>query len=218
VTRARPAPSRRLASPWFLAGAVVATGLAHAVDPIAKRAWVVPSFEGSAVERVMKLPGELPLWLLLAGGLLALDWRRPPALPMRDRYTRAVTLALAALLGGALAEGLKMVVRRTRPEHAIDTLYAFRPLADEPWSSSGLGMPSSHAAVGFAAALILARTTPALVVPAAAAAVACAAARVMAGAHYVSDVVAALAVAWVAAAVVWALHLRTLPRAGGDAA
>ncbi len=202
---------RALASPRFFLGALLAAAVAHALDPLGVRLLHPAGFEGSPLERLMKLPGELPLWILLAAGLLALDSRRPVHPPLRDRFTRAATLALSALLAGALAELLKLIVRRMRPEHAVDSLYAFRPIAEQTFSTSGLGMPSSHAAVAFGAALILARTTPALLVPAAVASLVCALARVLAGAHYVSDVAAALPVAWLAAAAVWALHLRTLP-------
>jgi len=95
-------------------------------------------------------------------------------------------LLLSPALGGALAELLKLLLRRERPTQ-LDA-YVFRPFADRPWSSSGLGLPSSHAAVAFGGSMALMILFPRLRWPALVMAAGCALTRVVSGAHYPSDI------------------------------
>lgn len=60
---------------------------------------------------------------------------------------------LSPALSGGLAEILKLTFRRERPSEL--GAYVFRSLSDRPWSSSGLGLPSSHAAVAFGGSMAL---------------------------------------------------------------
>jgi len=195
-----------------IVGMVVAVLIAHALDPWAMRTIHLGWYEGSFVERVIKSFGDARVWLIVAIGLIAIDSARTLAPPIRDRFTRAATLLLSVVAAGLLAEGAKLVIRRMRPEHAAEGAYAFRSFGEATLSTSGLGMPSSHAAVALAAAFILARSTPRASAVLAALAALCCLGRVAAGAHYLSDVVAAAPIAYGVAAVVWRLHMRTLPR------
>jgi membrane-associated phospholipid phosphatase len=133
--------------------------------------------------RMLRTFGYLPFWLLAALGL-ALH-RRPAA----GWWRGGALLAGAPTLAGMLAELLKLAVRRGRPQEAAG--YLFRAWSDHPLSTRGFGFPSSHAVVAFAAAAILARLFPRGRVVWYATAAGCAFSRLLAHAHFFSDVVAA---------------------------
>ena len=133
--------------------------------------------------RMLRNFGYLPFWLLAA-----------LALALHDRassgwWRRAVLLAAAPTAAGIASELLKITVRRMRPPE-IGHGYAFRAWSDHPFSSKGFGFPSGHAVVAFGAAAILAHFFPRARVLWYAAAVGCAISRLLAHAHYLSDVVA----------------------------
>ncbi len=176
----------------FVVIAVAATIVAHLLDP-----WAWQHLRNSAVYerdwgRALRVMGYLPIWLLLAAAL----W-----LETGDRR-RAAGLAFVPALGGLVAEVIKLVVRRERP-NLHDGEYVFRPFADHLMSSKAMGVPSSHAVVAFAAAWVLCRYYPRAYPIWIALAAGCALTRVLAGAHFLSDVVIAAAVAWLLVAVVW---------------
>jgi membrane-associated phospholipid phosphatase len=106
------------------------------------------------------------------------------------------------LLAGAMAEVLKVLVRRERP--AIhDGAYGFRPWDERTWSGAGLAFPSSHAAVAFGGAFMLARIFPRSKWVGIALAVGCGVTRVAARAHFVSDVVFAAGIGWLVSWWLW---------------
>jgi undecaprenyl-diphosphatase len=70
-----------------------------------------------------------------------------------------------------------------------DGAYGFRAWSDHPFSSAGFGMPSSHALVAFAGAAAVARLFPRAAPVWYALAVGCGITRLLAGAHFLSDVV-----------------------------
>jgi membrane-associated phospholipid phosphatase len=74
---------------------------------------------------------------------------------------------------------------------------------DHPLSTSGLALPSSHALVAFAAAAMLARLYPRARWLWYALAAGCALTRVLARAHFLSDVTLAAIIGWAVAAVLW---------------
>lgn len=135
---------------------------------------------------------------------------------------RGVMLLTCALLSGGAAELLKAIVGRLRPENS-GGWYAFMPVGERlGWNWSDLGMPSSHAAVAFGAAMALSFThraaAPLLFVGAAG----CGLTRVVMEQHYVSDVVAGAAVAYAVSLAVWRVDARNnggvglgAPGAGG---
>jgi membrane-associated phospholipid phosphatase len=84
-------------------------------------------------------------------------------------------------------------------------LHAFRPWDERTWSGAGLAFPSSHAAVAFGGAAILARLYPRARWVGYTLAVGCAATRVLARAHFLSDVVFAAGLGWF---VAWGLTRR----------
>ena len=134
--------------------------------------------------RMLRTMGFLPFWLTAGCALMLCD-RPQPGWPRRGGLLMA-----AATLGGAAAELLKLLVRRERPG-AGGAEYVFRLWSDRPFSTGGLGMPSSHAFVAFAAAAMLARLFPRARVVWYGLAAGCALTRVLSHGHFLSDVVVA---------------------------
>lgn len=203
----------------FFIIAAVAIGAAHLVDlPIATRI-LNPNTNDADWGRMLRVAGYVPTWILVSLALLLIDRARLRAgavrtFPVRDMWSRAVLLTVSAAASGLLAEGLKLVVRRERPaivdDHAV---YLFRAFSDAPLSSSGLGMPSSHTAVAFGAAFMLCRLHPAATPIWLVIGVGCAATRVLARAHFTSDVVAAAFLGYAVAWALWHWHAANEARA-----
>ena len=146
--------------------------------------------------RMLRNFGYLPFWLVAALAL-ALNDRQS-----RAWWRRGSLLAAAPTAAGIVGELLKILVRRMRPPD-VGTAYAFRAYSDHPLSSRGLGFPSSHAVVAFGAAAILARLFPRAKYVWYAAAIGCAVSRLLAHAHYSSDVVAGACIGIAVAAMIW---------------
>lgn len=137
---------------------------------------------------LLRVWGSLWLWLGIAFTAGLLEWRRVRR-KLDGTLERVGVLLLSPLAGGLVAEALKLVVRRERPSD-LDA-YLFRSWLERPWSTSGLGLPSSHAAVAFAGSAALGLLYPELRWPAVLMALGCGFTRVASGAHYPSDVLAA---------------------------
>ncbi|MEO6208570.1 MAG: phosphatase PAP2 family protein [Gemmatimonadaceae bacterium] len=146
--------------------------------------------------RMLRNFGYLPFWLLAALAL-ALNDRKGS-----EWWRRGALLAAAPAAAGIISELLKIVVRRMRPPD-IGHAYAFRAWSDHTFSSRGFGFPSGHAVVAFGAAAILARMFPRARWVFYAAAAGCAVSRLLAHAHYLSDVVAAAFIGIAVAAILW---------------
>jgi len=117
-------------------------------------------------------------------------------------------------LAGLLCEVLKLVIRRERPDVDLGH-WVFRAWSDHPFSSAGLSTPSSHTMVAFGAATMLARMYPRARWVFYLFAIGCATTRVMAHAHYLSDVTFGALLGW---AVAWGLWIQVVgrkPDAGG---
>lgn len=139
---------------------------------IAARTWGHTPARERAVERFSRLGEHSAVWLAigLAGG--AIEPQR------RDRWGRATATVLATY---ALNTGLKLLVRRTRPQPA-----GLSALTSTP---TQLSFPSAHASTSFAGAYAYSR----LGLPGAplyALAAALSASRLYLGVHYPSDVLA----------------------------
>jgi membrane-associated phospholipid phosphatase len=160
--------------------------------PIYDRAW----------GRMLRLAGYLPLWSIVALALVLHDWmpRRLRTLPQASR--RGLLLLWSVALGGIIAELLKIAFRRERPG-LTDGAHLFRPWSDQPFSTARLGLPSSEAAVAFAAATVLARLFPEAWLLWYLLAAGCALTRVASGAHFMSDVLLAALVGYVSALILW---------------
>jgi membrane-associated phospholipid phosphatase len=154
---------------------------------------------------MLRIAGFLPTWGIISVALL-LCVARTEATSAAARW-RAVSPLIAATVGGIVAEILKLLLRRERPE-AHAGAYVFRSWADHPLSTSGLALPSSHALVAFSAAAMLARMYPRARWLWYAVAAGCALTRVLARAHFLSDVTLSAIVGWIVAAGVarWTLR------------
>jgi membrane-associated phospholipid phosphatase len=181
----------------LFAGAAAAIVIAHLLDPLVFRYVRVDGVYEEDWGRMLRVMGFVPLWLAAAIAL-ALHDRTPIRLFFR---ARSGMILLGAGLSGLVAELLKLIIRRGRPGEFGE--YVFRPFAERTFSTGGLGMPSSHALVAFGAAAILSRIFPRAWPVWWFLAWGCAFTRVMAGAHFFSDVVAAAVIGWAMGALVW---------------
>jgi len=156
--------------------------------------------------KMLRVCGYWPTWLVIGVALVMVDWPVAKGVwPRTDRWARGALLAVSSAMGGLLAEGVKLLVRRERPDEH-EGAYVFRAFAHEPWRTSGLGFPSSHAAVAFAAAWMLTRLHPRAWVVWMGLAVGCGLTRVLDQAHFLSDVAGGAVVGIGAAEAVWRLH------------
>jgi membrane-associated phospholipid phosphatase len=149
--------------------------------------------------RLLRVMGFMGTWaaFAIAVGLVDGGARPPLARPKR----RAWLLFLAPGLSGLAAEVLKIVIRRERPA-LHDGLYGFRSWADRPLHGGGLAFPSSHTAVAFGGAAMLAILFPRARWVGYVLAAGCGYTRIAARAHFLSDVVLAAGIGWL---VAWGL-------------
>lgn len=146
--------------------------------------------------RMLRVTGFLGTWLALAIFVALQEGADVARRALAKR--RAGLLFWSAALGGLVAEVLKLLFRRERP--AIhEGEYGFRAFSERTWSTAGLALPSSHALVAFAGAAMLARLYPRARWVGYALAAGCAATRVLARAHFLSDVVMAAGMGWIVA-------------------
>lgn len=182
----------------FLVVSAAAVILAHLADRWFYHHFTLPTVYGHDWGRMLRVFGYYPTWMLAALALMLHDWAPRARESWRAASRRAWRLFWSPAVGGILAEALKLVVRRERP-NMTDGLYVFRAWTDGPFSSKGFGMASSHTAVAFGAAAMLARLFPRARVVWYGVAVGCALTRVASGAHFLSDVVVGALLGWLAA-------------------
>lgn len=194
-------PQRR----WLLVAAVsiVVIIAAHLLDVWAWAHVRDPRVYERDWGRMLRSAGYLPTWLIVAVALAAHDrgtagWR-----------WRGGLMVLVPTASGALAEVLKLVFRRLRPGETSPE-YVFRSFTENFWSNKGLGMPSSHMMVAMGAAVVLARLFPRVWWMWYLIAIGCGVTRVLAGAHYASDVAVAAVLAYIMGDVLtrWGLNKR----------
>ena len=195
MTSARGALRTRRQWLVFACIAVVALVIAHLLDVYAWQQLRDPRILEKELGRLLRMIGYVPTWLIVAIALWAHD--RGDADQRSSGWGwRGGLVLLAPLLGGALAEVLKMVLRRLRPSADVFA-YAWRPFSEDPFSTRGLGMPSSHTMVAFAGAAALSRVFPQSWGLWYLLAAGCAATRVLAVGHFLSDTVVAALLGYV---------------------
>jgi membrane-associated phospholipid phosphatase len=199
INEVNRATSRRRSGRPLLVAVVVGAALiaaAHLLDSVAWANWRDPRVNDRDWGRMLRSVGYLPVWIVIAIGLWTSDY---PG----DRWKRRGGLVvLAPLLGGAVAELIKLLVRRLRPDPETFS-YVFRAFSEDTYSTRGLGMPSSHVLVAFAGAAALARLFPRATVLWYLLAIGCAATRVLSLGHYLSDVIAAAVIGWFVTELLW---------------
>lgn len=188
-----------------IALAVSALVAATRLDGWAYRTLIMPDVYDRDWGRMFRIAGFLPTWAIVSTALLLCA--PPSESTSRPARWRAVSPLIAATVGGIVAEALKLLLRRERPE-AHAGAYVFRSWGDRTLSTSGLALPSSHALVAFAAAAMLARMYPRARWLWFALAAGCALTRVLARAHFLSDVTLSAIVGWAVAAAVGCWTLR----------
>lgn len=176
--------------------------LAHALDRVAYERLVVSGVYDEDWGRMLRVMGYWPLWLAASIAIALHDWPLRARLGVRAALSRAWFLLLAVTASGIVGELLKLVFRRERPG-AHDGAYFFRPWSERPLYNGGLALPSTHTIVAFGAAAGLARLFPRSAPVYYLLAAGCGLTRVLAHAHFVSDVVVAALAAWLVVAFVW---------------
>ncbi len=188
---------------WIaLAITLGATALAMLVDTAVYERVHHPAVYDRDWGRLLRVIGFVGSWAALAVALRLHENGVPERQALARR--RAALLFWSPVLAGGAAELLKLLVRRERPA-LNDGLYGFRPWDERTWSTAGLAFPSSHTAVAFGGAALLARLFPRARWVGYTLAAGCAATRVIARAHFVSDVVFAAGLGWL---VAWLLTRR----------
>ena len=144
-------------------------------------------------------------WLLVPSAVVALvllfgDWRRPAravAAAWTEIGAYAATFFVAIALPGIVADLIKLLVGRVRPNAVVDGDVAFAPLT---LGYAYHSFPSGHANTMAALAVVMVATLGARSLPIVFAAMLVAVSRMAIGAHYLSDVVAGIllggALAW----------------------
>lgn len=160
--------------------------------------WYVADLYDLDWARLLRQMGWYPTWVLAA---LALWLTRRGASAVAARRD-ALYLLAAPAVAGIVCEVLKLLIRRQRPE-TNGGEYGFRPWSDDPFSTAGLATPSSHTMVAFGAATALARLFPGARWVWYSLAAGCAATRVLAHAHFLSDVTLGALLGWSAGWGVW---------------
>lgn len=177
-------------------GAVSAEAAARAVEAMERSGWY----------KFLWVLGTLWPWLIVAAALVFADFGVEAGRSRRG-VRRAVFLSLCVALSGAAAELGKLVFRRLRPDQT-DGWYRFRPWSEDFWSAMNLGLPSSHAAVAFGAAFALCWMWPRAAPVFVCAGIGCSLSRLLAGAHFLSDVLVGTAMAFFVVLGVYALDRR----------
>lgn len=199
INEVNRATSRKRTGRPLLVAVLVGAALiaaAHLLDNFAWANWRDPQVNDRDWGRMLRSVGYLPVWIVIAIGLWTSDYPH-------DRWKRRGGLVLLApLLGGAVAELAKLLIRRLRPDPETFS-YAFRAFAEDTYSTRGLGMPSSHVMVAFAGAAALARLFPRAALLWYLLAAGCAATRVLSLSHFFSDVVGAAVLGWLVTEVLW---------------
>lgn len=178
----------------FFAWGLPLFAVAHLADHWAYHHWLGSRSEYSDWHRMLRVLGFMPLWLILALLLAAYDMDKLRTMRWPDALARPILLVASPIVAGALAAILKVISRRQRPEHGYGD-WTWRPWTDGPFDGGGIGLPSGHTAVAMAGMLMLAYFFPRGRLVFIALGVGCAMTRVMASAHFVSDVVMSILVA-----------------------
>jgi membrane-associated phospholipid phosphatase len=175
--------------------AILSLVVAHLLDYTVFEYVRYPDVNSEDWGRLLRVMGFLPTWLIAAAALAMHDRAEP------RRFRRANLLFFAAALSGLAGEVLKLLIRRLRPGETGE--YVFRAFSERTFSSSGLGMPSSHAVVAFGAAAMLSRLFPRAWPVWWLLGAGCGLTRILHGRHFLSDVVLAAIAGWAVAALLW---------------
>lgn len=177
--------------------AAVGIALSLVLDRWAFDALFYPPVHEKDWGRLLRSIGSLVFWAPLAIAVW-LEGRARGG----PRPGQALLLVLAPIGAGLAAEILKLLLRRERPSlHAGE--WVFRSFAERPFSTSALGLPSSHVMVAFGGAAVLGRLFPRTAPVAYLLAAGCGLTRVLSRGHFLSDVVVGAVAGWAIGALLW---------------
>lgn len=199
----------------FVVAGAAAFGLALLLDRWAYSSLTVKNLRQNDWYRMFRVVGFLPVWAIVAAALFLIGSARPRAARLMLAARRTLLLFVPVLLSSGLAEGLKLVLRRERP-YLTGGAYVFRSWQDGPLESAGLGLPSSHTAVAFAAAWALCLLYPQAAPVWLMLAIGCAVSRLLMGAHFLSDVVLSAVVSYAVVRLIWQWCPRSVRHAAGE--
>ncbi len=168
--------------------------------------------------RLLRILGYLPTWLILAGVFFLIDTRRIARMGFGLATSRVGLTLFSVIPAGLLAELLKLLIRRVRPDDA-DGEHIYMPWAGAWWQSGDLGLPSSHTAIAFAGMGMLAHVYPRAAPVLLLMAIGTGFTRVMNHTHFVSDASVGAVLGLLTARAVWHDHVkrhRLDPRAMTD--
>ncbi len=161
--------------------------------------------QGSACQdwhRMLRVSGYLPFWLLLALSWMLIDASAVKTKGVCCGLARGILLSVSVTCCGMLAEVLKVLIRRERPS-LHDGYYIFRSWRHGPLDASGLGLPSSHAAVAFAATWVLCLLYPRALPVWLLLGIGCGVSRLLDRAHFLSDIYLAAVVSFLCVRLLW---------------
>lgn len=173
--------------------------------------------ESKAWYQILRQTGDVRTWLIVALAIFAhAFWRAFGGNSPRIRLGSILTIALAPIFSGLIAELLRALLGRERPLSETGEFqgHVWRQLFsgiyhDGRWFDvSNLGFPSSHAAVAMAGAIATARAFPGSGIVLVPIAIGCGITRMLSGRHFSSDVFLGLVVGWAAGSVVAAAFRR----------
>ena len=158
--------------------------------------------------RMFRVMGYLPLWMLIALVFAMVDSAKMPAWTLKGMvggWYRTILIVLASSVTGAVAEGLKLLIRRERPNLDVSH-YTYRAWSEGMFASGPMGMPSSHAAVAFGGALMLCKLFPRATVVWWILAIGCAVTRIGSQKHFLSDTLVSALIGMVVVRCLWNWH------------
>jgi len=177
----------------FMVCTLIAVAIAHLLDRPAYFLFALDSDVDDALGLVRSMAwyqiahqtGALVTWLIVAGVLALIALGTPD---VGQRFKELPGRLVCAVAAAALvAETGKRIFGREGP--TPEGWYSFKRPLGAFWESSNLGVPSSHAAIAFAACALIAWTYPRsgwVLLPLAAM---CAISKLLVGSHFLSDVV-----------------------------
>lgn len=175
------------------------------IDPAAWDAYRASQrrLESGALYQMCRAAGYLPSWIVVGAALLlqARPGRPEPRTHRPAGGWAGLLIIAAAALAGGVAEILKPLLGRLRP-NLTNGVHAYRGYPGLDSAKVAYGLPSSHAAVAFGAAFMVAFLYPRAGVVALLAAVGCGVTRVLAGAHFATDILAAGVVGYAVAKLI----------------
>lgn len=177
--------------------AAVGIALSLVLDRWAFETLVYPPVHEKDWGRFLRSIGSLVFWVPLALAVWLEERARGAPRPRQAQW-----LVLAPGAAGLAAEVLKLLFRRERPS-LHEGEWVFRSFAERPFSTSALGLPSSHVMVAFGGAAVLARLFPRTAPVAYALAAGCGLTRVLSRGHFLSDVVVGAVAGWAVGAWLW---------------